>query len=537
GALDAEAVAAVREEAMPEVRDADELHDLLLSLGVLPLEAGWVEMAEALRAAGRATVAHWDGGSAWVAAERLARVRAAIPGLRLEDELPSLGDEAPPREEAVRDLVHGWMLVAGPVTAGALSGRIGLPQGDVDRALLSLEASGIVLRGRFTGAPELEWCERRLLSRIHRRTIRRLRAEIEPVDPAALMRFLLRWQHVQPGTQLHGREGMLQVLNQLQGFELPAPAWEAHVLPARVKGSRGSDLEELCLSGTVTWGRIAPPDEEAPRRGRAGRGTPLTFVLREDLHSLRPPGPGLDEILPRLSTRAADVTAHLRDRGASFLPDIVRATGRLPAEVEEALWELVAHGIVSGDGVAGLRSLLAGSAKRPARRLRAIPGGRPRHLPAGRWALFGDGEPGPEEERLAALAGQLLRRYGVVFRELLARERGLPPWRDLVRLYRRWEARGEIRGGRFVAGFVGEQFALPEAVESLRGARRAEPDREPLLLSAADPLNLVGILLPGERISPRSGSWIALQDGAAVDTGRLGEVRSRLRTAQAQGTS
>ncbi len=533
GALDPEAVASVREEAMPGVRDADELHDLLLSLGVLPLEGEWSALAEELRAAGRATVAHWGGDHrAWVAAERLPRVRAAIPGLGLENELPSLGDDEPPREEALRDLVHGWMLVAGPVSAGDLAERIGLPQPDVDAALLALEAAGVVLRGRFTGAVDLEWCERRLLSRIHRRTVRRLRAEIEPVDPAALMRFLLRWQHVQTGTQLHGREGLLRVLEQLQGFELPAPAWEAHVLPARVRGSRGSDLEELCLSGTVAWGRIAPPDEEAPRRGRAGRGTPLTFVLREDLHALRPPGPNLDDILPHLSTAAADVAAHLRDRGASFLPDISRATGRLPAEVEEALWELVAHGVVSGDGVAGLRSLLAGSARKPARRLRALPGGRPRHLPAGRWALFHEERPADDDERLEAVATQLLRRYGVVFRELLARERGLPPWRELVRLYRRWEARGIIRGGRFVAGFVGEQFALPEAIEAVRAARRAEPDAEPVLISAADPLNLVGVLLPGDRISPRSGSWIGLRDGAVADTGRLGEVRSRLRAAQ-----
>jgi ATP-dependent Lhr-like helicase len=235
-----------------------------------------------------------------------------------------------------------------------------------------------------------------------------------------------------------------------------------------------------------------------------------------------------EEVLPHLSTAAADIARHLGDRGASFLPDIARATGRLPAEVEDALWELVSRGLVSGDGVAGLRTLLAG-ARRPARRLRALPGGRPRHLPAGRWALWAQDAPPEEGDRREAVATQLLRRYGVVFRELLARERGLPPWRELVRVLRRWEAQGRIRGGRFVAGFVGEQFALPEAVEALRAVRRAEPDAAEILVPAADPLNLVGILVPGDRTSPLTATWIAYRDGSVAGVGPLGDLRSHLR--------
>jgi ATP-dependent Lhr-like helicase len=324
------------------------------------------------------------------------------------------------------------------------------------------------------------------------------------------------------------------VIERLQGFEAPAPAWEDHILPARIRAYRGSDLEELCLSGAVTWGRpsgsSAEPDE-GRRRAKAGRGTPLTFALREDLPTLRPPAPSLGDVLDRLSPRAVEIAEHLAARGASFLSEIARSTGRLPAEVEDALWELVSEGLVSGDGVAGLRSLLRG-AERPTRRFRSLPGGRPaRHLPAGRWALWEvESDTPTDEERLDAIASQLLRRYGVVFRELMVRERNLPPWRELARRYRRWEAQGRIRGGRFVSGFVGEQFALPEAVEGLRAARRAE-DEEPVLISAADPLNLVGILLPGERVSPRSGLRVALLRGGVAGVGALGDLRSRLRTA------
>jgi ATP-dependent Lhr-like helicase len=327
-------------------------------------------------------------------------------------------------------------------------------------------------------------------------------------------------------------------------MELPAPAWEEHVLPARVHLYNPGDLEEVCLSGMVAWGRLVPngdsheTDEDpatAPARRRHGvaRNTPIGFVLRDDLSLFLARPAEADEASPNLSSAATEVVGFLESRGASFMAEIVKGTRRMPAEVEEALWELVSHGLVSGDGVAGLRRLLqrGQSRHRTRMRLRALPSARVhgRPLPVGRWSLWGsDGEPANRDERNEAVARQLLRRYGVVLRELLARERGAPSWRVLIGIYRRWEAQGEIRGGRFVAGFMGEQFALPEAVEALRTVRRAPEETEELIVPAADPLNLVGIVLPGGRISPLSGLSIAYRNGVAEDIAPLGTLRSRL---------
>ena len=547
GALDEAAIASVREQAWPDVRTADELHDHLLTVVLLPLEdaASWAAHAHELIGARRATLARWQDESGrarrgYVAAERLHLVRAALPHALLDPEIEpparkaNLGSSP---EDAFQSVVHGSMQCSGPTTARDLADRLGLPAPPVESALIALETSGVVLRGRFTGRSDEEWCERRLLSRIHRLTIRRLRREIEPVSPAELMRFLLRWQHVQPGSQLHGKEGLAQVVGQLQGLELPARAWEEAVLPARVHRYDPADLEYLCLAGTVAWGRLAAEpeafeeDETARRRQIMARNTPLGFVLREDLpYFLSGTGPA--RAGPgALSGAAEDVAAYLERRGASFLAEIAKGARRLPAEVEDALWELVARGVVSGDGVAGLRLLLRSNVRRRREsRLRALPGGRPRarSLPVGRWALWTtDAEPPSREEREEALARQLLRRYGVVFRDVLARERSAPPWRNLLDIYRRWEAGGRVRGGRFVGGFSGEQFALPEAIEALRAVRRAAPDAEELLVSAADPLNLVGIVLPGARISPFSGLFIAYRNGVAVDVAPLGALRSR----------
>jgi len=551
GALDAAAIDEVRRQAQPDVRDADELHDHLLSVGLLPeADAGaWAPLAAELVAAGRATVAVWRDDAGWehrafVAAERVALVRAAVPGAQCVPEvtvaLPRAGTADLSSDDAIRQIVLGWLQVSGPVTAGALSRRLGLRQADVEVALAALEGMGTVLRGRFTpNVLEEEWCERRLLARIHRLTLGRLRREIEAVSAADFMRFLFRWQHLQPGTQLHGREGIGQIIGQLQGLELPAPAWEEHVLPARVRLYDPADLEYLCLSGAVTWGRLGANGgagheggEGSSRRRRQspGRTSPIAFVLREDLplffRHVRTP----EEIAARLSPAAADVARYLQQRGASFLSDIVKGTRRLPAEVEEALWELVTQGVVSGDGVAGLRQLLRGARHQSRRRHLAYAGLRThgRSLPVGRWALWqtqGDADPRSRDE---AIARQLLRRYGVVFRDLLARETLAPAWRVLLEIYRRWEAQGEIRGGRFVAGFIGEQFALPDAVEALRAVRRAPEDREVIVVSAADPLNLVGVILPGGRVSPFSGLAIAYRNGAAVDVGPTGALLARL---------
>jgi ATP-dependent Lhr-like helicase len=423
----------------------------------------------------------------------------------------------------------------GPVTADALTARLGLPHRVVDHALTLLEASGGILRGRFTeeASGGTEWCDRRLLSRIHRLTLGRLRREIEPVPPVTFMRFLLRWQHLQPGTQLHGRAGLLEVIQQLQGLELPATAWEDHVLPARVRSYDPADLEQLCLSGHVTWGRLRPARENADgtnghRRAHRmlTRQAPLAFVLRESLPALVEPQ-GEAEIAGDLSGRPAEVYEVLRRRGASFLPDIARTVRLLPAQAEEALWELVARGLVTGDGIAGLRYLL----RREGRHRRHRGGAR--DMPLGRWSLWRTDlvDPPPSEERLEAVARQFLRRYGVVFREVLARETQAPPWRSLLAVYRRWEASGQIRGGRFVDGMIGEQYALPGAVEGLRAVRRQNVDGETVLVSAADPLNLAGILPPGPRVPVSSGHLIVYRDGLPVTAGPLGAVRAHLQPA------
>ena len=556
GALDSTAIEEVRRQAWPDVRNADELHDHLLTVGLLPVQDAelWASFAEELMAAGRATTAIWrdevgNERRAYLAAERLFVIRAVLPDARVAPEIvvPLLrsGNTELSPEEGIRAIVHGWMQCTGPASTASLAVGIGLKAADVEIALAALEGSGVVLRGRFTpGAEGEEWCERGLLSRIHRLTIGRLRREIEAVSAADFVRFLLRWQHVQPGTQLHGRDGVTHVIGQLQGVELPAPAWEEHVLPVRVRLYDPADLEYLSLSGMVTWGRLTsngggfdPDGVTTPRRTKRrqgpGRNSPIAFVLREDLPFFLGSHRGLNEAIQGLSSAAADVARYLEQRGASFMADIVKGTRRMPSEVEEALWNLVAHGVVSGDGVAGLRQLLHRRARehgrgRWSRRL-ASARTHGRSLPVGRWALWqaGDGSVN-REGRDEAVARQLLRRDGVVFRDLLARERIAPPWRVLLGIYRRWEARGEIRGGRFVAGFVGEQFALPEAVEALRAVRRTPEETDVVVVSAADPLNLIGIVLPGEKISPFSGQAVAYRSGVPVDVAPLGVLLGRL---------
>jgi ATP-dependent Lhr-like helicase len=442
------------------------------------------------------------------------------------------------------------MEVVGPTTVPALADRLGMFPRAIEVAMLALESGGMVLRGRFTpgtSADAVEWCDRRLLARIHRLTIGRLRREIEPVPAADFLRFLFRWQNVHPGSQLHGREGIVQVIGKLQGLELPAPAWERDVLPARVARYNRSDLEQLCLSGIVAWGRLglrgeAPEEGDTPRRRLAPtRSASLGLVLRDDLpHFLEPGAVGPDE-MAGLSSTARAVLRHLQARGACFLAEIAKATGNLESQTEDALWELVARGLVTGDGIAGLRMLLEkGEAKRePHRRFRAIRGGlaRARHIPVGRWSLLrepGDAIRSGEEDRAAdeAFARQLLRRYGVIFRDLLARETRAPSWRALLGIYWRLEARGEIRGGRFVQGFSGEQFALPEAVESLRAVRRKRDENEAILIAAADPLNLVGVLTPGSRVSSLSNQAILYVDGVLVQIGEAHTLRTRLRQHQ-----
>ena len=552
GALDPLAIEEVRNHAWPDVRDAHELHDALLSLCLVPVEEGegWGEHFKELAQQGRASLATWtSSGSprcAYVAAERIEMVQAAIPNVHFDSELEPVELNARERAwiergEVPRVIVQGWLECIGPTTAEALARRLGLPRVDIEIALAQLEAEGVVLRGQFEPqgtVEDIEWCDRRLLARIHRRTINKLRRDIRSVSAADLIRFLFRWQHVYPGRQLHGQEGVLHVIRQLQGLELPAPSWERDVLPARVEGYKPSDLEELCLSGILAWGRLrAGPAAEAANSQqehraaaqRPTRSAPLGFALREVLSVWMEPLPDDLDLEQQLSRPARQVLEYLTASGASFQSDIQRKTGLLASQVEEALWELVAQGLVAGDGLAGLRSLLLPPhRRRRARRLKARRGSTLAIGPLGRWSVLERGPEASEQETEQIIARQLLSRYGIVFRELLARETRLPPWRRLLRAYREMELRGEIRGGRFVDGFVGEQFALPEAVDELRAVRREDKEHGSVLVAASDPLNLVGILTPGERVSPLSRQMILFERGVPVEIGTRGAIRHRL---------
>jgi ATP-dependent Lhr-like helicase len=382
---------------------------------------------------------------------------------------------------------------------------LGLDIGLVEAALGALEGEGFVLRGTFT--PEstaVEWCERGLLARIHRYTLNRLRKEIEAVTAADYLRFLLRWQHAAPDVRMEGPEGLAAIIEQLEGMEAGAAAWEADVLPVRMEGYDPSWLDQLCISGRVTWSRRTPPT------GRASspiRTSPIAFSRREHTHTWRFRSVS-DE---PTSSDAALALEMLRRSGASFFDDIVRETGLLPTQTQEALGELVSLGLVTADGFTGLRALLAPDQKRQRRGRRAAAAYSMEA--AGRWTILPEA---PEEHDVESVAWALLHRWGVVFRRIIDREGDLPPWYTLLRVYRRFEAQGLIRGGRFIAGFAGEQYALPEAVTALRKARRQPKTGELVSISAADPLNLVGILTPGHRIPATPKNRILFRDGVPI---------------------
>jgi ATP-dependent Lhr-like helicase len=482
GILDPAVIDEISAEVWPEARDADELHDAMLTLVRTPPAAEWQAFFEELAATGRASTIPRGGASFWIATERM-----------------QLADDA----DAV---VTGWMDSLGPVTAAALAERTALPLDAVEAALLRLEAQGQVLRGSFRSLEkETQWCNRRILARIHRATLGRLRREIEPVTALDFEAFLQSWQHLAPGTQLHGADGTLQIIRQLQGYEIPASAWESEILARRIAKYEPELLDELCFSGEVMWARISPhPAVAENRRVRPTRIAPVTLFLRENAGWLIPPADPPDT--SALSHPAREVLAALERNGASFFIDLTTQTRRLASEVEDALWELLAGGFVTADGFDNLRALID-----PKRRRGEGRGSqrRPRHA-AGRWALL---RRAPEsvhrDERLEQFARQLLLRWGVLLRDLLVRETLSPPWRDLLPVLRRMEARGEIRGGRFVSGFTGEQFARPEALELLRKIRR-DPNRPPAVaISAADPLNLTGIILPGPRVSRLAAMGLA----------------------------
>jgi ATP-dependent Lhr-like helicase len=554
GRLDPAAIHRVREEAWPEAVSPDELHDALMTAGFLlpdEAESGWAGFFQTLSLQDRAVEIHWPGGAGlWVAAERLPQFAAIYPSLfhdadigcaehseahrsRLThnvvwERLPAeFADQVWTPEDALREILRGRLSCTGPTSANELAGLLQLSLGSIEQALLALQIEGFVLRGHFSSGETEGWCERRLLARIHRYTLNRLRQEIEPVATGDFMRFLFRWQRVHPETRQQGPQALAAMLTQLEGFEAPAAAWEGDILPARLQDYDPTWLDSLCLSGKTAWTRLSA--------GSAGlnpvKSSPLSLIGRRHLGYWRQFGtPGDRETL---TSTARHVAETLSQRGALFFEELAADTGLLKSQLEAALAELVARGFVASDSFGGLRALLIPEQKK--QRYRSLALGME---DAGRWTLVHPlsdqswptrpsssstgWDEGSRREAVEHIAGTLLKRYGVIFRALLTREHAAPPWLDLLRVYRRLEARGEIRGGRFVAGHFGEQFALPDAVEDLRKVRKQGDDPTLVVLSAADPLCLAGIVTPGTRVPALTGNRLLFRGGmpVAVLTGK-----------------
>jgi ATP-dependent Lhr-like helicase len=564
GKLDPEAIERVRAEAWPDAVSADELHDALLWLGFLTDEemrqgAGWTEFVEQLageKRAGCFGLVGWVEPQAnpnqptpdvgvpsspqptrlWIAAERLPLLQAVFPAAQIT---PTLTIPAHPtekqwqREEALIEIVRGRLEGLGPVTAREIAESMALPQSEIDVALAALEAEGFAMRGRFSpDAADMEWCERRLLARIHRYTVKRLRAEIEPVPARDFLRFLFEWQRVAPGARMEGPDAVAAIVAQLEGYEAPAAAWETEILPARIADYEPAWLDDQCRAGRIVWTRLSPRKSDSERGATPVRTTPIALLVRRNARLWSALAGNGDT--PSLSSRAQSVSDYIRRHGASFFDEIFDGTGMLRTQVEEALAELVAVGAANADSFSGLRALLV-----PSDRRKPFTGGRRKRRTAlygmedaGRWSLLSPALPGQRsgvreaaDSSLEHVARTLLRRYGVVFWRLLEREAAwLPPWREILMCYRRLEARGEIRGGRFVAGFSGEQYALPEAVGLLREVRRKPHDGAWISLSGADPLNLAGILTPSPKLPALTGNRVLYRDGIPIALLSAGEV-------------
>jgi len=540
GKLDPAAIAAIRKEIWPDLRDEHELHDLLHSLIALPLHTidredarHWPTFYERLSHSGRAQTIDCAGILCWVATERL-------PLAAVLWQASNKATESVTKRESLQKYVQGWLQIIGPATASSLAGMLNIDPASVFQAFLAMEMQGLLMRGIFecpatepsfeaNSDHEIEWCERRILQRIHRRSVATLRKQIEPVTPAVYMRWLLSWQHLAPQTQLSGEEGVFETLRQLEGFEAPAIEWERTLLPARVANYDPRWLDALCLSGAVGWGRISPHpawsagDGAAPRRVIPTNTAPVTFYIRDTAdwlpHALAQQCVEEAKLAAALSPEALQLRTLLQQRGACFANDIQRILNLTRQQTQHALWELATAGLAAADGFDQLRAMM------DPRRKSAVAethGRRSTRSSAGRWSLLCEElhaassaieQARRTDQALESAARMLLTRYGVLFRDVLVRESNAPKWRDLLNILRRLEARGEVRGGRFLSGFGGEQYALPEAVESLRAAR-AHDCSAIIRVAAADPVNLIGIVIPGDRIPAVPGKEVVYCNGS-----------------------
>ncbi len=533
--LDPQAIDSVKSEAWPEASTEDELHDALVLCGYITSgegsdpanSGGWTSMFEDLITSNKAArVITAQGDTLWVAIERFEQFRqlydkkcfvplpdlpaAVLKRLRKEDRYSD-------PVSALIEIIRGRLEALGPVTSLGLSSEMGLPETEIEQALLALENDGFVFRGQFTPEQDqLEWCERRLLARIHRYTLQKLRKEIEPVSPATFMEYLFAWQHLTPSSQPEGPGALEEILNQLEGYEAPAAAWESHIIPARIKDYDYLWLDVLCLSGKILWGRFRP----YPKKSHGSTGaspiktTPVSLVNRRNLQLWKTLHDAPQERLP-LGEKSTRVLGILEAEGATFYEDLVKKTSYLKVQVEEALSNLVAEGLVTSDSFTGLRALLVPSKYRLNHRSR-----RKATFDmdqAGRWSLIEQVKRADSSsEQYQKLAWILLKRYGIVFRKITDRESAAPPWRELVKVFRKMESRGEIRGGRFVTGVWGEQYALPEAVKRLREVRRQKGADRLVAISASDPLNLIGVITPGKRIPSYLNNRILFKNGEPI---------------------
>ncbi len=529
--LDAAAVAQVKKEAWPAPRNVDELHDALVLLGFITGNelTGFIQtnsgidssmdhlMAEQRVTQMRLTATH----SIWVAAERLHEMRLVLPAIDYQPAISSVIDNKNQpftKEDALREIIRSRLEGLGPVTAQQLALDLLVNTADIDQALLALEGEGFAIRGQFTrNSTQLEWCDRRLLARIHRYTMKSLRNQVQPVSVSAFMRFLFHWHHLDD--KVESKDALLDIIAQLEGFSIPAAAWESDILPARMSFYLPDWIDSLCNSGRVNWMRIASGNGKT--KATPISITPIALLLRQHAsawlnHNCNEP--------TELSSNAQTLFNLLKHKGALFFDDLVNESHLLRSQVETALGQLVAGGLITSDSFIGLRALVTPSSRRPGFGTRRRLNSNALNIEdAGRWTLI-HREAAADNSQLAHehTAKTLLKRYGVVFRKLLERENNLPSWRELLYVYRRLEARGEIRGGRFVEGFSGEQFALPDAVSLLRKAQQASQDL--IVISAVDPLNLTGVILPGERITASNKNKILFRNGKTIAVSKNGQV-------------